>query len=1159
MSNKNLEVALKIVAQATGKQHISGMVDELNKVASSSKDGGKEAAALANELETLANQQELINSFQKSSSELEKNELAVVAAAQALEKLQQEAKDTDKPFVQLAKAIGAAEDDLSQMRSELSKQTSKHKALQKQLEKSGVNSKNLTAKKRELAAEFTKTGKKIDSYKNKLKQGSAAEKAHAQNLDNITGKLVALTAAYVGLNQVSSAITDIFSTGDKFERLGIQMDALMGSIEGGDAATQWVKEFTANTPLQLSDVSKAFVKLKAFGLDPMDGTMQAITDQAFKLGGSFEEVEGISLALGQAWAKQKLQGEEILQLVERGIPVWDLLEKATGRNAVELQKMSSAGELGRDVIKKLIDEMGKDSVGSAEANMALLSGQISNAKDNIDQFYNLITESGAMDWLKAQLTAINTKFKEMTEDGSLQEWAQSISDTIVATGEAIKSTFTTLYQYKEEIAAVAKVWLALKVGNYFSNVVSGARTAITALASYRSSMVATETATKSATVTAGKWKKAVKFAGQATLYTALISQLVEIGFLYKDLLIAEQKAAESHSVMETQAAKLQARFKQLNSETNLNITSMAQFEKAVADGVLVWDEALERYQSAEQVQARLAESTRLAAQEEKQRQQVMTLTLEQAVNTVNQLEKQAHSLSGVRDGVQGFINAIDAAKTTLQGAGAEYSQQVELLDQLRDKYVAHNESLERQAYLAGDVAKAYETLGIKSASALEELAEKHQGAFELIQQSNEPIEMQEKAFLAWAKSAIEAADATGKIAPQSLEAAAAALGLSDELQKLIDKANKLKPVNDTNSDAFNRFKGEVEKTTEAIAKNQAIVDSSTASATEKKKAQELLTIQQARLKEETEDLNKVQELEVMNLSQLRKEQTKLEREMNHLNAQYKQGRILAQEYNDKKQRMGDMLKVVNDLLGDFKTSQDKATESTKKNTQATKESTEAVKETVKERNRLIQTYNEETEAANKAQESKEYHERQKNQANAKTIVEFEDSNNIPEHLRNKSQAVEDYRREKTRLENLEKLYYQKLEQAQDSTKTIAELEALYKQTASLRAANFDNEKIAQLQALIQENIKAQKEASNAKATGDRQTVSYTSEPINSELIQKITELIDTLNNRTSSFSRAPGRTVRLELIIGGETFKAELLEEFEELFLSKLEQAGTVI
>ncbi|WP_134984332.1 tape measure protein, partial [Aeromonas hydrophila] len=79
--------------------------------------------------------------------------------------------------------------------------------------------------------------------------------------------------------------------------------------------------------------------------------------------GGFEEVQGISLALGQAWAKQKLQGEEILQLIERGVPVWQMLEQVTGKNTAELQKLSEAGKLGRETISALMNEISIQSRG----------------------------------------------------------------------------------------------------------------------------------------------------------------------------------------------------------------------------------------------------------------------------------------------------------------------------------------------------------------------------------------------------------------------------------------------------------------------------------------------------------------------------------------------------------------------------------------------------------------------------------------------------------------------------------------------------------------------------------------------------------------------------------------------------------------------------
>ena len=52
----------------------------------------------------------------------------------------------------------------------------------------------------------------------------------------------------------------------------------------------WIQDFAKNTPLQLDEVTQVFVRLKAFGIDPMNGAMQGIVDQAYKLGGGFEEL-----------------------------------------------------------------------------------------------------------------------------------------------------------------------------------------------------------------------------------------------------------------------------------------------------------------------------------------------------------------------------------------------------------------------------------------------------------------------------------------------------------------------------------------------------------------------------------------------------------------------------------------------------------------------------------------------------------------------------------------------------------------------------------------------------------------------------------------------------------------------------------------------------
>ena len=253
-----------------------------------------------------------------------------------------------------------------------------------------------------------------------------------------------LVIASTGFYLIKKAMQGVLQTGDQFERLQVQLNAIMGSVEEGEQAFEWIKEFTKNTPLELQQVADAFTALKNFGLDPMDGTLQAIVDQTSKLGGGMERLNGISLALGQAWAKQKLQGEEILQLVERGVPVWELLEKVTGKNVQELQKLSSAGKLGRETMKLLIDEIGRSSAGAAAENMSLLSGLMANMADRWTEFKDAVASAGWLDYVKEQIAALGDQLDTMASDGRLQTLAKSISDGFISMAEAVRLSLSDI-------------------------------------------------------------------------------------------------------------------------------------------------------------------------------------------------------------------------------------------------------------------------------------------------------------------------------------------------------------------------------------------------------------------------------------------------------------------------------------------------------------------------------------------------------------------------------------------------------------------------------------------------------------------------------------------------------------------------------------------
>src|SRR5690606_10082533 len=138
-------------------------------------------------------------------------------------------------------------------------------------------------------------------------------------------------------------------------------------------------------------------------------------------------LERLTLAVGQAWAKGKLQGEEILQLVEAGIPVWEMLEKATGKSAAELQKLSSAGKLGRDVIQQLIDEIGKKYVGASEKMAKTLDGIQDKITEVWTNFKKEVADRGFYEEFKRRTQGVLDTLEGWEKSGALGRAAGAMS------------------------------------------------------------------------------------------------------------------------------------------------------------------------------------------------------------------------------------------------------------------------------------------------------------------------------------------------------------------------------------------------------------------------------------------------------------------------------------------------------------------------------------------------------------------------------------------------------------------------------------------------------------------------------------------------------------------------------------------------------------
>ena len=262
----------------------------------------------------------------------------------------------------------------------------------------------------------------------------AERSAHALAAAIGRAAAVAGAAAATGFTLLGKGVLE---TGSAFEKLNLQLEMLEGSSQAAKERMDWLRKFAINTPLDLKGATAAYVKMKNFGMDPLNGSMQAIVDSNAMMAGSQEQLEGIILALGQAWTKEKFQAEEANQLLERGVPAWELLSKAMGKTTAEVQALSEKGKIGRKEIALLIEAMGKRAKGASERFSKTFQGLTDKIIEKWTDFKKQIADSGFFQNTKNAFEGLLTSIERWEQDGTIKNAAEFVSGTFTKMSEIV--------------------------------------------------------------------------------------------------------------------------------------------------------------------------------------------------------------------------------------------------------------------------------------------------------------------------------------------------------------------------------------------------------------------------------------------------------------------------------------------------------------------------------------------------------------------------------------------------------------------------------------------------------------------------------------------------------------------------------------------------
>lgn len=261
------------------------------------------------------------------------------------------------------------------------------------------------------------------------------------------------------------AARSLIKTAADFEMAGIRMKQTFG--DRGEEAMKWLKQFATDTPMAFGDVQNAAMKLMTAGIDPMNGSLQALVDYNAKIGGDKNQLNEFINSFQKMSAIGKMTWEDVLPLLQRNVPVLKMLSDATGGkyNEKQILQMIKDGKMQGKAIEALYRQMGKSAKGAAKEQMKTWDGLVSNLEDTFVAMQARFAEKGIFDELKGELGGILDWLNQKMDSGEFDAFAQQVNDTLVSALRDLKDTAKEVKPILEQIGSVMS-WLSEKAGGY---------------------------------------------------------------------------------------------------------------------------------------------------------------------------------------------------------------------------------------------------------------------------------------------------------------------------------------------------------------------------------------------------------------------------------------------------------------------------------------------------------------------------------------------------------------------------------------------------------------------------------------------------------------------------------------------------------------------
>uniref|UniRef100_A0AAU8GFX8 Tail length tape measure protein n=2 Tax=unclassified Rosemountvirus TaxID=2738372 RepID=A0AAU8GFX8_9CAUD len=197
-----------------------------------------------------------------------------------------------------------------------------------------------------------------------------------QLVDHLANRFVVTLGDVINIaERAANALGSLFKP-------ALEADVVAAKLRGFqvDVDSTWQKLFDMSQQMgtPFAEALDGFTKLKAYGVDPLNGSLNTLKTIAAASGG---DLHRIIIAYGQAMAMGSLQGQEKNQFINAGVDIWGALTRFTGKKIGELQDMMSKRQITATLLSDALTAEAKRLKPVSEQVAASMKGQLTKIQN----------------------------------------------------------------------------------------------------------------------------------------------------------------------------------------------------------------------------------------------------------------------------------------------------------------------------------------------------------------------------------------------------------------------------------------------------------------------------------------------------------------------------------------------------------------------------------------------------------------------------------------------------------------------------------------------------------------------------------------------------------------------------------------------------------